>query len=638
MASVPVGWLIAGALFALPLEAAMAATEDLGNGFRHHGIATPVSNHRGIVATQDGEGRDVVLVWLFDHTGGYALLMIDAATGKAEQVPTPFPSGGDCPYASILSTRNRYYTHFGNHFCEFDPAKRAFTFVQQTAPQMAMSMTEDDSGVIWSATYPSSGVASYDPASGEFRDYGHVHPENWPQYPRSVAADDTGWIYFGIGPTNSQVCTLDRAGGAATPVIPEAERGHGYGTVYRDLNGKVYASPRDGATDGWYELYGGQATRIGPAPAVNHKPIITGSQGLVHTAFQSGKRLKSVDLTERRLTVTDPATGADTTVAFDYTSAGAHLMGLATSPDGTIVGGTAFPFCYFRYDPKADTWENRACLGQWNTVARQGDRFYAGIYGGGGLLEWDPTAEWVPTVEGQAGCNPQFLAKCEPTINRPHDLLAHPDGKTLVLAGTPGYGFTGGGLMIWDRETKQATVLTHTDLLPEQSTMGLVALEEGLILGGTTTSPGTGGEKKATEAELYILDLATRKIEWHAVVYPGAQNYTDLCRGPRGLVYGIVDQSRFFVFDPRSREVVHEEMVRDTHGPTTSQQGPRVFVQDGAGHIYLLFVKGVAQVDPETFAVTMLAESPVPIGPGGDHLDGRIYFGSGSHVYSYQLP
>jgi hypothetical protein len=34
----------------------------------------------------------------------------------------------------------------------------------------------------------------------------------------------------------------------------------------------------------------------------------------------------------------------------------------------------------------------------------------------------------------------------------------------------------------------------------------------------------------------------------------------------------------------------------------------------------------------------MLAESPVPIGPGGDLLNGRIYFGSGSHVYSYQVP
>ena len=44
------------------------------------------------------------------------------------------------------------------------------------------------------------------------------------------------------------------------------------------------------------------------------------------------------------------------------------------------------------------------------------------------------------------------------------------------------------------------------------------------------------------------------------------------------------------------------------------------------------------QIDPDTYELQMIAESPVPIGPGGDVFDGRIYFGSGSHLYSYELP
>ena len=59
-------------LMTLMAPAASGATEDLGNGFQDHGVATPVSNHRGTVATIDGQGRNVVLVWLFDHRGGYA--------------------------------------------------------------------------------------------------------------------------------------------------------------------------------------------------------------------------------------------------------------------------------------------------------------------------------------------------------------------------------------------------------------------------------------------------------------------------------------------------------------------------------------------------------------------------------------
>lgn len=620
-------------LVALAVQAAFAATEDLGNGFFHHGVATPVSNHRGTVATVDAEGRNVVLVWLFDHRGGYALLMLDADTGKSQEIAMPFPPGGDCPYSSILSTGNKFYTHFNSHFCEFDPAKRAFAFFQETAPQMAMGMTQDDNGVIWSVTYPSSGVVSFDPATRAFKDYGHVYEQNWAQYQRYVAADDTGWIYFGIGSTASQIIAFDPQSGEGTPVVPEAERVKGSGYVCRDVNGKVYG--RSGSQ--WYEFYNGEWTEIAE-PTIDKKPIITSHQGLFHTKFPDGTLLKTCDLVNRVLVVENPETGEVKQSSFDYTSEGAHIMGLAVAPGNTICGGTAFPMRFFSYNPQTDAWTNRAAYGQWNTVARQGDRFFVGGYGGGFLLEWDPAQEWVATVKGNDGCNPLFLTQCTPPIHRPHDLLAHPDGKTLVLAGTPGYGYTGGGLLFWDRETKTRTLIEHTDILPEHSTQSLVALEDGKILGGSTTAPGTGGETKAKQAELYIMDMATKKLDWHEAVFPGVQGYTDLCRVSNGLVYGVADRKRFFVFDPAKRAVVHEEDTSATFGPTISHQGPRVFVLAPEGTLYMLFVKGVARIDLNTHTITMLAESPVSIGPGGDLLDGRIYFGSGSHLYSYELP
>jgi hypothetical protein len=167
----------------------LAATRDLGNGYADHGVATPVSCHRGTVATVDAEGHRVVLSWLMDHRGCYELLLVDVETGAAEEHPISFPLG-DSPFASILSRANKYYTHFGSHFIEFDPARREFTFCQKTSPQMAMSMTEDDQGVIWSATYPQSGVVSFNPQTRALRDYGHVYRQDWSEYPRSIAVDD----------------------------------------------------------------------------------------------------------------------------------------------------------------------------------------------------------------------------------------------------------------------------------------------------------------------------------------------------------------------------------------------------------------------------------------------------------------
>jgi hypothetical protein len=611
--------------------------EDLGGGFFHHGVATPVSNHRGTVATVDGEGRNAVLVWLFDHRGGYALLLIDAETGKSEEYPVPFPPGGDCPYSSILSSRNKFYTHFNSYFTEFDPEKRAFTFHRETAPQMAMSMTEDDNGVIWSATYPDSGIVSFNPETREFKDYGHVYKQNWRQYPRYVAADDTGWIYFGIGSTSGQILSFDPVSGKGTPVLEESERVQGMATVYRDTNGKVYGHSGSAKKEDWYEFYKGKWEKIVEPENLQPKPYITSSQALFHAAFPDGKILETCDLVTSTMRVNDPTSGEVKELKFEYGSEGAHLMGIATAPDGTLCGGTTFPMRFFSFNPKTDEWINRESYGQWNTVARQGDRFFVGGYGGGFLLEWDPSKDWAPTVKGATDSNPLFLTECSPPIHRPHDLLAHPDGKQLVLAGTPGYGFTGGGLLFWDRETRTGTLVEHTDLLPEHSTQSLAALPDGKLLGGSTTAPGTGGEIKAEQAELYILDMESKQIEWHKPLYPGAQGYTDLILAKNGLVYGVADNTRFFVFDPKKREVVHEQNTKDTFGPTNSQQGPRVFVNDSEGMLYLLFVKGIAQVDLNSHEIEMLAESPVPIGPGGDFCEGRIYFASGSHLFSFAI-
>ena len=636
--------------------------EDLGNGFLDHGVATPVSNHRGTVATADGDGGNVVLVWLFDHRGGYALLQIDAATGASHEVPMPFDPGGDCPFASILSSRNRYYTHFNNHFCEYDPARGAFTFHHETVPQMAMGMTEDDAGRIWSVTYPDSAVACYDPATGTFRDYGSVYAQNWRQYQRSAACDDTGWLYFAIGNTASQIIALDPDTGAATPLLAEEERRQGSAAVYRDEDGRVYGQVLAGDQDSWLRLHGGQSERLGRHDDRSPKAIVAESQSLFHTAFPDGATLIECNTVDKRLVVED-AEGTRREMAFDYTSEGAHLMGLATAPDGTICGGTAFPMRFFRYDPVADDaagggaagsdaagsgaarsgWTNRASFGQWNTVRAQADRFFVGGYTGGFLLEWDPARAWEATEkEGGGGNNPRWWTECAPAINRPHCLLATEDGRWVVLGGTPGYGYTGGGLLIWDRQAQEGTLLEHTDLVAEQAPMSALELPGDRVLIGTTVQPGTGGEQKAELAEMLIVDLATKAVTWRGTVLDKVGSYTDLCAGPDGLVLGFADSARLFAYDPVVHHLVQEADVAAGLGRTCSQQGPRVFVKGPQGRLFVLLVRGVAEVvdrgaaETSRFAVELRAESPVPVGPGGDCLDGRIYFGSGSHMYSWQ--
>jgi len=611
----------------------------LGNGFSDHGVAYSISSHRGVVATVDGNGRDVVLLWLYDHRGGYALLMIDAETGKSEQYPMPFPLDvpyGDSPYSSILSSKNKFYTLYNNNFAEFDPVKRAFTFTKATSPQMAMSMTEDDNGVIWAVTYPNSGVISFDPNTREFKDFGYVYKQNWKQYPRNIVADNTGFIYFSIGNTASQIIVFNPVTREAKPFLPESGRKRGSAYVYRDLDGKVYGKALLDPKEDWYEFYKGAGKKIGIHDRINPKPFVTGSQNLFHAVFPDGKKIKNLDFVRRELVIEDPVKKTEKKVGFNYTSDGALVMGVGTSPVHTIVGGTTFPMRFFNYDPKTGEFDNNEAYGQFNALASQGNRFYFGAYSQGALLEWNPSKRWVNTKVGEK-TNPLLIASSSLTTHRPHRILAYPDGKTIIMSGTPDYGYTGGGLIFWDGKKRNPIMLKDSMVVLDQSTLSMVALPDGKFLGGTTTGPGTGGEKKATEAVLYIMDIASKRVEWHQAIIPGVQNYSDLCQGPDGLIYGIADLNKFFVFDPVKRIIVHQQDVESSFGRTIWSQSPRIFISGPEKEIYLLFVKGIVKVEPGSFKLSMVAESPVPINAGGDYLDGRIYFISGSHLISYKL-
>jgi len=292
---------------------------------------------------------------------------------------------------------------------------------------------------------------------------------------------------------------------------------------------------------------------------------------------------------------------------------------------------------FFSLNPKTEAIVNRPDFGQWNIVMADRDRVYVGTYGGGHLLEWDPSKPWVDTDPKNPASNPAYLATAEPEIHRPSKLLATAGGKTIIMSGTPAYGSTGGGLLFWDRANKKTVVLRDAEVIPDQSTLSLINLPGGKMLAGTTTSPGTGGEKKAAEAVLYITDLASRRIEWRSAVLPGVQDYTDLIAGPRGLIYGIADRKIFFVFDPAKRTVVARQDVEAELGRAAHHQGPRVFVAGPKGVVYALFAKGIGRVDAKTNSLKLIAKSPVQIDTGGDYFKGRLYFSSGSHLLSYKV-
>ena len=186
------------------------------------------------------------------------------------------------------------------------------------------------------------------------------------------------------------------------------------------------------------------------------------------------------------------------------------------------------------------------------------------------------------------------------------------------------------------KQTDQFRVLKNEALLKDLSIYTLTALPDGRVFGGTSVVAGTGGQVKAKEARFFELDPATGKILWDGALLPRVQTYHDTMLTPDGKILGIADSERIFVFDPATRKVVATGTTGE-YGPAVWQQGPRMFVTDGTNY-YLLCRNHILQLNPKDGKILRAFESPVPIQVGGDILNGRLYFASGSHLISFQLP
>ncbi|MGE4563626.1 MAG: hypothetical protein AB7F32_02040 [Victivallaceae bacterium] len=603
---------------------------------RDYGVAASGGTNRGTLSTRDGEGRDVAVVWLMDKAND-RILQIDAATGKTDAVELPYKPG-DSVYSSILSQAGKCYSHFGGYFVEYDPAVKKYTAWFKTPHQAAMSMCEDAKGVIWAAIYPDGGLVSYDPASKKFTDYGAVNRENWAQYPRSVIAGPDGWLYIGIGSTNGQIVAFNPATRQAVPLLAGDERPNPSSydvSFYSD--GKIYGRHQDR----WYQLENGGKTKLDKAPdATIAKSPVTGTQGLFHRNLPSGKVIREINLLDGVMTVEDPKTKELAEVKFQFKNRGAPLMALDANAEGVVAGGSFFPFRISTLNPQTGAKTEEAAGIQCNTILAHGKYFYIGGYHGGQILRYDPSKPWtlknaMGLTEPDLTSNPVYYGKASPVIARPHGIAITPDGKTLAVGGTPAYGVTGGGLALLDTESGKLDVIPNAELAPDEAPQALAWLDNQTLLIGTTTAPGTGGERKAKECSLLLFDLKTKKVTWRGKELGAVDAIYNLLVLPDGKILGAAAPQELFLFDPATRQIVRRGSFAD-YGAAALTQGPRVLLSDGK-KVYLVLRQGIATVDPAECKITEFRSVPGSIEAGGAIVKGSLFFNSDNRWQSVRL-
>ncbi len=603
------------------------------------GIGAPVTESRGVVVTQDAKGRSLVVALLLDMSPLGSLLVTDIDAEETEQYDFPESTRSDkfavwAPYASLLSHNGCFYTFAGKTLLEFDVDKRRFTFHGVPAPTeqcyTGSAMVEGPDGRIYGGSYPNSHLVSFDPKTKKMKDHGQMDPKE--NYPSNMAVDSTGWVYCGIGTARTNIAAFHPKTGEMRQVIPEKDRAFGTARVSRGVDGRVYGE----AGEEWYRMLAGKAEIVSREKVPELEPQQAIPFGTAKGIFPDGRELVRYNLPERWMLIRDPKTKTEKKIDIRFRSGGAAISTVALGPDGKIYGSTMHPMHFFAYDPGPRVLTDFGAVkgiggGNICAMASQGKYLAGPSYSSGYFHLFDTTRPF--DQESESDPNPRIIAQFEGDITRPRTCLAHPDGEHVLMAGFMGYGLTGGGIGIVNLQTGAKELLTHEKVIPFHSTHTLKALPGGDLIGGTSVLTPGGGHSRETEGVLYIMDWKTKKVVFRTVPVPGAEEVFSLEVGADGLVYGLASGSKFFVFDPKARVVVHNEDL--------SRFGDLVrpaLLAGPEGTIYALLSTSILRINAGDFKVDKLAELPVPATAGLAIRDGWLYFASNAHLWRYRLP
>lgn len=618
---------------AVLLTACRSESPQLPRGVQDHGVAAPVGMPAwgGTVAYEDPDGERKVFIKLWAG-GTTTYLFIDPETGETRHV-SPEIRGIGAYLVHHDAERRTVYDTMGRHFIEIDLQSHEIRRVGEIPGGMALAFTSDESGVVYGGIYPSATFVSYDPATGTFTDHGAVNQEEWPQYLRPIAMDAQGWLYGGIGQRRVQVVGLNLESGEVRRYMADGERGRGTPTVWRGVDGKVYASAPGW---GWHALSGGEAVGI-DRPAVDREPVD-------RRAFPDGARIVGndrVDVPNRVLRILEPGAEEPRVLRFDYESPGLGIYSMVAGPDGRIYGATGLPLRIWRFDPETGGMQDHGLGGHGGHVnqwVRQGDLLYGAVYSSGSLIRYDPSQPYDDTAIGSS-TNPRQLhggGQARDLYGRPHAVLAHPDGRHVIVGGNAARVLAGGGMLIYDTESGEETVLGREDLVPDQGVYSMAALPDGDLIVGTTIRAATAGRTVATEAMIYRLDWETKAVTRRWTLQPATSAVRDLVVHDDGLVYGLTSDRRLFALDPESGRFVHDEEVTD-YGNVTGGQAPRTMAIGPDGGIYVLFRSAIARIEPGTFQHRELVRPGRRITAGIAIADNRLYFACGPRLFSYDL-
>lgn len=223
----------------------------------------------------------------------------------------------------------------------------------------------------------------------------------------------------------------------------------------------------------------------------------------------------------------------------------------------------------------------------------------------------------------------------EEQIHRPRCALALKGTNEIIWGGFPGYGVVGGALAIYNIQTETQVVLRNEDILPFHSTICLSDLSNGDIVGGTSVEAPGGAKSKERDARLYVIDRTTMQLKYSFVPLKGTREIVSIYTDRYNRVHGVTEQGLYFIWNTKSNTIISEDDLSSYGEPLRS-----CFVYDEHKQfLYCVMSKGIFAIDVQhPFPKPKLKEELHPKASSGTvFYQGRIYYGSGSRLYSVSI-
>ena len=561
---------------------------------------------------------DTIYLSFGQYNAPLFLLSVNPDTGQIRQFNGPLSSEMGS-WGFTIDDEKRIYlgSYYSGHLLRFDPQTEKWEDLGQPAGEsesFICKITTGRDGKIWGGTFPSAKLFSYDPKTGAVQNYGRMDPDQFYCYP--IAGDD-GLIYCAIQFERTDIVLFDPEKQTKTSLIPLEDRKPGRVSLVKGTDGKIYASLF--APHQWFQIKSDKMIEISrsdiPFP---------------QRSLPDGQTFHLIN--ESSLQIEIPLTQEKREIPLRYEAAGSYIFVIGTGPDGKIYGSSMLPLRLFTYDPNSQTFTNLGKIphanGEIYSMGSYDGKLYLCSYPEGRLSVYDPRN---PLKFGEdMHSNPRDLGSLGEGVYRPRVMIVGPHEK-IYVGGYPDYGMRGGAISVYD--LKRIEKRTYRHLIQNQSIASLVYIEKlDLMAAGSSVRGGTGTHAVEKEAKVILWDPKEEKKIFEAVPVPEAKTILSLAVTAEGLLYGITDNEKVFVFEPEKR-IIRKIFDLELKEPR------EISLQVGLdGRLYGLSKEAIFTIDPKNDLVSLLAKPSIPIHSGMALLGRKIYFGSGANLYEFEIP